>query len=100
ESDAGHAVIQTHDGGLVIAGITSSYGTEGTIGIFDQVARAPDIWLVKTDANGTILSSSITTIPSSTTISSSTTIPGWGPLSLLVAAVVLTTWYKRRKKLG
>jgi hypothetical protein len=86
--DGAADLIQTFDGGFALAGYTTSFGAGETY-----------MWLVKTDANGAIQPSSITTTPSSTTISSSTPTPGWGPISLLVAAVVLTTRYKRHKKL-
>ncbi|MFX0184496.1 MAG: hypothetical protein ACFE95_15545 [Candidatus Hodarchaeota archaeon] len=103
EFDEGRAVIQTFDGGFALAGVTSSFGTEGIVRDFDKQLRTGNIWLVKTDSNGTIQPSSTPTTPSSTTISSSTpprsTTPGWGPISLFVAAVVPTTWYKRLKGL-
>jgi hypothetical protein len=41
ESDKANALVQTADGGFVLAGYTRSYGT-----------GSEDMWLVKTDANG------------------------------------------------
>ena len=43
EGDEAYAVIQTTDGGFAFAGYTSSYGAGGA-----------DVWLVKTDAHGTM----------------------------------------------
>jgi hypothetical protein len=39
--DVGESVVETSDGGYAIAGYTASYGT-----------GSDDVWLVKTDANG------------------------------------------------
>ena len=39
--DSAHSVWQTHDGGYIIAGTTSSFGDDGR-----------NVWLVKTDPNG------------------------------------------------
>lgn len=77
ENDQGDALVQTIDGGFVLAGYTESFG-----------AGDRDMWLVKTDTNGTI-QSSLSTLPSSRAISSSPPTPGWGPVILLVAIVDL-----------
>ena len=42
--DEAHSVLQTPDGGYILAGFTCSYGAGGA-----------DVWLVKTDSNGTEL---------------------------------------------
>jgi hypothetical protein len=41
--DEGNSVLQTIDGGYVVAGYTHSYG-----------AGASDVWLIKTDADGRV----------------------------------------------
>ena len=86
ENDQGDALVQTIDGGFALAGYTESFG-----------AGDRDMWLVKTDTNGTI-QSSLSTLPSSRAISSSPPTPGWGPVILLVAIVVLTIWHRRKRK--
>jgi len=43
-ADVGNSVIQTNDGGFVVAATTSSFGAGGQ-----------DIWLIKTDENGDTL---------------------------------------------
>jgi len=47
ESDAGQSIQQTTDGGYIITGSTSSFGQPTPIGI------SSDVWLIKTDSNGT-----------------------------------------------
>ena len=44
EEDAGYSVLQTNDGGYIIAGKTESYGAGGS-----------DVYLIKTDTNGNML---------------------------------------------
>jgi hypothetical protein len=44
ESDIVHSALQTSDGGFVIAGCTSSFGT-----------GEDDFWLVKLDCNGNVI---------------------------------------------
>lgn len=47
--DYGSSIQKTRDGGYIIAGLTKSYGISGP----DE--RLPDIWLIRTDSNGTEL---------------------------------------------
>ena len=94
ESEIGRSVIQTVDGRLALVGYTSSFGTEGIIQDMAEEFKTSNMWLVIMNINGAIQPSSI-----ATTISSSTPTPGWGPVTLLVAVVVLVTWHRRRKRL-
>ena len=80
--DNANALVQITDGEFVMAGFTAS----------DMWLADSDIWLVKTDVNGLLLS------PPPTTISSSTPTPGWGSVPLLVAFAVLATWHRRKPK--
>ncbi|MHA2225311.1 MAG: hypothetical protein ACXAC8_08915 [Candidatus Hodarchaeales archaeon] len=85
--NGGSVLIQTTDGGFALAGWTSGRGSL-------------EMWLVKTDATGVIVWHQIYRDPECFEVTGTTTPTlGWGPLSLLVAAVVLTTWSKRHKKL-
>ncbi len=47
--DYGSSIQKTRDGGYIIAGLTRSYG------IYEPDDRLPDIWLIRTDSNGTEL---------------------------------------------
>jgi hypothetical protein len=93
--------VATPDGGCVVAGEK----------ILTTDHTSIDVYLLKLSNNGLVewiqtyagrenqikgflIEGSFTVTPSTTPI------PGWGPISLLVVAVVLITWYKRRKKLG
>ncbi|MFX0088110.1 MAG: hypothetical protein ACFFAU_20825 [Candidatus Hodarchaeota archaeon] len=92
-------IVATSDGGCVVAG-----------GIITNDRPSRDIYLLKLSNNGLVewiqtyagienqikgflIQGNFTITPSSTPT------PGWGPISLLVAAVVLTTWSKRHKGL-
>jgi hypothetical protein len=94
-------IVATPDGGCVVAGEK----------ILTTDHTSIDVYLLKLSNNGLVewiqtyagrenqikgflIEGSFTVTPSTTPI------PGWGPISLLVVAVVLITWYKRRKKLG
>jgi len=44
ENDGNYFIIQTSDGGYIIAGFTETYGVAGVY----------DVWLIKTDENGTV----------------------------------------------
>jgi hypothetical protein len=88
-SEGASVLIQTTDGGFALVGWTESLRNGDT-----------NMWLVKTDANGMILWDQIYRDPEWVEVTATITpTPGWGPISLLVAAVVLTTWSKRHKKL-
>ncbi len=84
DEDSSSVLVQTTDGGFALAGFT---------GLFD-----PSMWLVKTDATGNHEWNQTYRDPEWSEVTATST-PGWGPISLLVAAVVLTTWYKKHKKL-
>ena len=49
DMDYGSSIQKTKDGGYIIAGLTRSYG------IYEPDDRLPDIWLLRTDSNGTEL---------------------------------------------
>jgi hypothetical protein len=93
--DGAYSLIQTADGEFAMLRSPTSFLVEGSWG-----ERNSTIWLVKTNVSEMVQPSSTSTTPVSTTISSSNLTLGWEPLSLLVAVVVLTTWYKRHKKTG
>jgi hypothetical protein len=94
ENDEGNALVQTTDGGFALAGFTGRPGIDS------------DMWLMKTDANGVAQwnqtyngADQRTKLIHKTSTTITTPTPGWGLISFLVAAVVLTTWTKRHKNL-
>jgi hypothetical protein len=91
--DCAVSLVQTSDGCIASVGTTSSFGVEGIWVDFAEEGKTCNMWLVKLETNGTIQLLSITT-----KITSSTPTPGWGNITILVAAVVLIIWKKRRKQ--
>jgi hypothetical protein len=87
-----NGLVQTSDLDRWLVGSNSSSDTEGIWVDFSEEGRSSNMSFVKTDANVTIQSSSITTTPSSTPT------PGWGLVPLLIAIVVLATWHRRKLK--
>ena len=73
ERDSAESVIQTSDGGYVLAGLTQSYGLVGS-----DLNLKSDIWLVRTTEQG---------IPE---------FPSWTLLPLLIAATLVAIIYRKK----
>lgn len=94
--DEGFALLQTVDGGFVLAGSTSSYETDNT-----------DFWLLKTgNITGTDTTETVKPVyykiaeivQDNSAKPGIFDSPGFGVLPLLVAITILTGWYKWKKR--
>ena len=52
KTDEGWSVVQTSDGGYIVAGTTTSYDGDGRLGLIPDEG---DVYLIKTDANGNLI---------------------------------------------
>ncbi|MHA1944591.1 MAG: hypothetical protein ACXAC6_07230 [Candidatus Hodarchaeales archaeon] len=88
DEDRSSVLVQTTDGGFALAGFKGLLNHDSSM------------WLMKTDATGNHEWNQTYRDPGWFEVTATITpTPSLGPISLLVAAVVLTTWYKRHKKL-